>query len=289
MAIISKYTYNMKKILFITACFIATFSQAQNLKVPVKSPLQSIKQNVGLAEVTIDYSRPSKNGRVVFGDVVPFGEIWRTGANASTKITLGEDATINGQLLKAGTYSVYTIPNKDEWTIIFNKNLTLWGSDGYSKDEDVARIMVKPSAIQESVETFTIQFTNIKPTAMNIELLWENTKISLDYSVNVDDKIMKNIEATMMQDKRPYHQAAMYYYDNKKDLKLALEWATKAFELNPNAYWSGMLKAKIQFESGDKKGAKTTAEQVKKLAEADKDPAYVKQADELLTKIAEKK
>lgn len=262
--------------------------QAQSFKTPVKSPLSTVKQGVALSDVTLEYSRPSKSGRVVFGDVVPFGSVWRTGANASTKITFGEDVKINGQALKAGTYSVYTIPTADEWTVMFNKNLTLWGSDGYKQEEDALRIMVKTQKMAETVETFTMQFSNIKPIACNLDFIWENTKVTLDLSFEIDEKVMKNIETTMAQDKRPYHQAAQYYYDNKKDMKQALEWATKAFEINPNAYWSGLLKAKLQLELADKKGAKSTAEAVKKLAEADEDPAYIKQAEEVIQKASAK-
>jgi tetratricopeptide (TPR) repeat protein len=278
----------MKKILTIILALFSLQLSAQSLKTPAKSPLASVKQAVGLADVSVDYSRPSKSGRTVFGDVVPFGEIWRTGANASTKFTFGEDVKVNGQALKAGTYAVYTIPNKDEWTIIFNKNLTLWGSDGYSETEDASRILVKTQKLNEVVETFTIQFSNTKPTQITCDFSWENTKVSFDITVDVDDKLMKNIDAVMSQDKRPYHQAATYYYDNKKDMNKALEWATKAFELNPKAYWSGLLKAKIQFELNDKKGAIATAEQVKKLADEDKDPAYSKQAEELIQKAKSK-
>ncbi|MFN5415743.1 MAG: DUF2911 domain-containing protein [Flavobacteriia bacterium] len=279
---------NQIKVLALSLLSAGMFN-AQTLKSPVKSPISTIKQAVALSDVTVEYSRPSKSGRVVFGDVVTFGEVWRTGANASTKITFGEDVKINGQAIKAGQYSIYTIPTANEWTIIFNKNLTLWGSDGYTETEDVARFLVKTQKVVETVETFTIQFNNIKPTACNIDFIWENTKVSLDLAVEIDDKMMKNIETVMTQDKRPYHQAAQYYYDNNKDMKQALEWATKAFELNPTAYWSGLLKAKIQYELKDLKGAKATAETVKKLAEEDKDPAYVKQAEELIKKASEKK
>jgi tetratricopeptide (TPR) repeat protein len=278
----------MKKLIIIALAFCSIQMNAQGLKTPAKSPLASVKQAVGLGDVSIEYSRPSKSGRTVFGDVVPFGELWRTGANASTKMTFTEDVKVNGQALKAGTYAVYTIPNKEDWTIIFNKNLTLWGSDGYSETEDAARILVKTQKISDLVETFTIQFTNTKTTQITTEFTWENTKVSFDITVDIDEKLMKNIEAAMAQDKRPYHQSAQYYYDNKKDMNKALEWATKAFELNPSAYWSGLLKAKIQFELNDKKGAITTAEQVKKLAEEDKDPAYVKQAEELIQKAKAK-
>lgn len=279
----------MKHLFLFVAVALGTIANAQSLKTPAKSPMSTTKQAVGLSEITVEYSRPSKNNRVIFGDLVPYGEVWRTGANASTKITFGEDVSINGQAVKAGTYALYTIPGENEWTIIFNKNLTLWGSDGYTESEDLIRVLVKVQKLAENIETFTIQYSNIKPTALNIDLMWDKVKVSLDLSVSVDDKIMKNIEATMAQDKRPYFQAAQYYYDNKKDYKQALEWATKAFELNPNAYWACLLKAKLQFELKDMKGAKASAETVKKMAEADKDLSYAKQAEELLKQISEKK
>lgn len=274
----------VKSIVLSIALLSTGWSQAQSLKVPVKSPLATVKQAVGLGEVTIEYSRPSKNGRVVMGDVVPFGEVWRTGANASSKITFTEDVTISGKELKAGTYSIYTIPKQDEWIVIFNKNLELWGSDGYQESEDAARILLKTAKTTELVETFTIQFSNLKPTQCNIDLMWENTRVTLDLSIQVEEKIMKSIDQAMNQDKKPYYQAASYYYDNKKDMNQALIWATKAFELNPKAYWVGLLKAKIQIEVKDTKGAKETATIVKKLAEEEKDPAYVKQAEEILKK-----
>lgn len=258
--------------------------QAQTLKTPAKSPMSTVKQAVGLGDITVEYGRPSKNNRVIFGELLPYGELWRTGANSPTKITLGEDVSINGKEVKAGTYSVFSIPSQTEWTIILNKNMNIWGTDGYAEADDVARFLVKPTKLNDPVETFTIQFSNTKPTQVTLDLMWDNVKVSADISVNIDEKVMKNIEAVMAQDKRPYQQAAQYYYENKKDLKQALEWATKAFELNPKAYWTGVLKAKIQLDLNDKKGAIATAEVAKKLAEEDKDPAYVKQANEIIEK-----
>lgn len=278
----------MKKISTILFLALTGISFSQSLKVPVKSPLATNKQAVGLSEVTIEYSRPSKRGREIFGGLEPYGQVWRTGANASSKITFGEDVTLNGTAVKAGTYSLFTIPNENEWTIIINKDLSLWGSDGYSEKEDVARIIVKTEKLTNIVETFTIEFSNIEPTSMVIELKWDNVRVAMNMAVNVDEKIMKNIEATMGADKRPYHQAAQYYFDNKKDMKQALEWATKAFEINPKAYWSGLLKAKIQLEMHDYKGAKTTAEAVKKLAQEDGNANYVKNAEEVIAKASKK-
>lgn len=269
----------------ISFILLSILSFSQVLKTPVKSPLSSIKQAIGLSDISIEYSRPSKNGRVIFGDVVPFGDLWRMGANAATKITFGEDVSLNGKLIKAGSYSLFAIPTKEEWTIILNKNTNLWGSADYKQEEDEARFIVKVQKTAELIETFTIQFNNLKQTACTLDFAWENTKVSLDISIQVDEKVMKSIEAIMFQDKRPYHLAAQYYFDNKKDMKQALDWATKAFEFNPKAYWSALLKAKIQIELKDFKAAKTTLGVVKTLAEADKDPAYVKQAEELMKTI----
>jgi hypothetical protein len=273
----------MKNILTICAAFILGAQvTAQSLKVPTKSPASTIKQGFGLSEVTVEYNRPSARGRIIFGDVVPFGTIWRTGANASTKITFGEDVSINGTKVAAGTYAIFSIPTKDSCTVMLNKNLKTWGTDGYSEADDVVRLAIKSQKITEKVETFTIQFANVKETTMTVEMLWENTKVSFDVAVDVDEKVMKNIESVMAKDSRPYHQAASYYFDNKKDLNKALEWATKSFEMNPTAYWTGLLKAKIQLELKDFKGATATAEQVKKLATADNDPAYIKGAEEVI-------
>jgi len=275
----------MKKIILSMMVLLGVQSiLAQSLKTPAKSPMSTLKQAVGLGDITVEYGRPSKNNRVIFGDLLPYGELWRTGANSPTKITFAEDVSINGKEVKAGTYSVFSIPSQTEWTLIINKNLNVWGTDGYAEADDVARFLVKPVKLNDLVETFTIQFSNTKPTQVTMDLMWDNVKVSTDITVSIDEKVMKNIETVMAQDKRPFHQAAQYYYDNKKDMKQALDWATKAAELNPKAYWTAVLKAKIQLELNDKKGAIATAETAKKLAEEDKDPAYVKQANEIIEK-----
>lgn len=259
---------------------------SQTLKTPAPSPLQTIKQAFALSEITIEYSRPSAKGRVVYGDVVPYGQIWRTGANGATTITFGEDVTFGGQPVTAGTYALYSIPGKDSWDLMLYSDLKLGGNvTEYNKEKEVKRISLKPSKVNDRVETFTIGFNDITATTVNIDLTWENTKISIPVVADIDAKIMKNIESSVIKDNRPYYQAARYYYDNDKDLKLALEWVNKAVDNNPSAYWVHMLKANIQFKSGDKNGAKTTAQKVVELAKADGDDAYVKQAEKLLSQI----
>jgi len=277
----------LQKIKIFTAAIAITASSLTvnaQLKTPAPSPLQTIKQNFALSEVSIEYSRPSAKGRVVFGDVVPFGKIWRTGANSSTKITFGEDVKVEGQNVAAGTYALYSIPNKDNWELMLYKDLTLGGNTGeYKKENELIRFSVKTASLTEKVETFEINVANITSSTANIELRWENTKVAFNIVADIDTKIMKNIEKNVINDSRPYYQAASYYYENNKDLKLALEWADKAVSQNPKAYWVLLLKAKIQLKSTDKKGAAATATQVITLAKEDQDDAYVKKAEQIIT------
>ncbi len=268
----------------IAAFTVLSFTvQAQQLKVPAPSPTQTIKQAFALSDITIEYSRPGVKKRVVFGDVVPFGKVWRTGANSSTKITFGEDVKLEGNAVAAGTYAIYTIPNKDSWDIMLYKDLTLAGNVAqYKAENELLRFKVKPTALANKVETFTINVADVTPNTANIELLWEQTRVAFNVTSDIDSKIMKNIEASVIKDSKPYFQAASYYYESGKDLKQAGEWADKAIEQNPKAYWVVMLKAKIQAKANDKKAAVTTAEQVIALAKEDKNDDYVKMAEKLI-------
>lgn len=264
--------------------FLAGSMQAQTLKTPAPSPLQTIKQNFGLGEIGVEYSRPSAKGRVIYGDVVAFGNVWRTGANGATKITIGEDTKIEGNPIAAGTYALYTMPGKEAWDIMFYKDLTLGGNVGdYKKEDEVLRVSVKPTPLTQKVETFTINFADITATTCFVELLWEQTRVAFKLTTEIDAKVMKSIETAMgPADKRPYFSAASYFYENNKDMKQALEWIEKAVEQNPKAYWVHHLKAKIQLKLKDTKGAIETAEKSKALALEDKDDAYVKNNDKLI-------
>lgn len=263
---------------------LSTIGMAQSLKTPAPSPLQTVKQNFALGEITIEYSRPGAKGRVIFGDVVPYGKMWRTGANASTKISFSDDVTIEDNLVPAGTYALYTLPGKDSWEIMLYKDLTLGGNlSDYKKENEQLRFTVKPSAYGQKIETFTIAIDDIKPTSCNIELIWEQTKIAFKVSTDIDSKIMKNIDVVMANDSRPYYTAANYYYENNKDLKKALEWVSKATEQNPKAYWVWHLKANIQLKLKDGKGAIESAEKSKALATESQDDAYIKKNDSVIT------
>lgn len=282
------------KILSLGAALMLSISSgslsAQQLKVPAPSPLQTIKQNFALGEVSVEYSRPSLKGRAVFGDLVPFDKVWRTGANQSTKIIFSEEVKLEGNAVPSGTYAIYTIPHKDFWEVMLYKDLTLGGNVAeYKKENEVLRVKVKPAVNPVKVETFTFNFADINSSSMIIELLWDNVRVPLKVSAEIDEKVMKGIDAAMNPaDRRPYYQAASYYYENNKDMKQALEWASKAFELNPKAYWVALLKAKIQLKLNDNKGAIATAEQALALAKADNDETYVKHSETLIAEAKKK-
>jgi tetratricopeptide (TPR) repeat protein len=267
----------------IIAAISATSLTAQTLKVPAPSPSQTVKQAFALSDITIEYSRPGVKNRVIYGDLVPFGKVWRTGANSATKITFGEDIKLEGNAVTAGTYALYSIPNKDSWEIMLYKDLTLGGNvEDYKKENEVLRFVVKTKALNDKVENFTIDVTDITSTTANIDLNWDKTRVSFAVTADIDAKIMKNIETSLKADTRPYYQAANYYFETNRDLAKALEWVNKGIEQNPKAYWMYNLKAKIQVKLNDKKGAVASAEQLIILAKEDKDETYVKMGEKLI-------
>ncbi len=276
----------MKKLVFLlSACLLTLATQAQTIKTPAPSPTQTIKQDFALSSIEVVYSRPNIKGRTVFGDLVPFGKLWRTGANAATKLTFGEDVSVGGVAVKAGTYVLYTVPNKDEWEVILNKGLSNWGIDGYKAEENVASFKVKPSSLPTSVETFTILIANVTASSAEVVVQWDKTQIAIPVVAEIDSKISKAIDQAMNVDNRPYFQAASYYFDNNKDLNKALTWINKAIENNAKAFWMVHLKAKIQAKLGDKEGAKASANQSIALAKEAKNADYVALNEKLIAAL----
>jgi tetratricopeptide (TPR) repeat protein len=282
----------MKKHNLLVSFIIVSFTlfafraSSQQLKIPAASPLQTIKQAFGLSDISIEYSRPGAKGRVVFGDVVPFGKIWRTGANATTKITFGDDVMVEGKDVAAGSYGLYTIPNKDGWEILLYKDLSLGGDVAdYKVENELLRFNVKSAVLADKVETFTINIADVTPNSARIELLWEKTRVAFNVTTEIDTKIMKNIDASVTKDGRPYFQAANYYYETNKDMKTALEWVNKAIEQNPKAYYIVHLKAKIQNKLKDYSGAIASAQQSMALAREAKSDDYIRLNEKLISEI----
>jgi Protein of unknown function (DUF2911) len=274
----------MKKILslFIFAATLSFNIVAQTIKTPAPSTTQTIKQDFALSSIEVVYSRPNMKGRTIFGDLVPFGKPWRTGANNATKITFGEDVKVGGIAVKAGSYALYTIPGLAEWEVIINKGIGNWGIMGYNAADDVAKFKVKPVDVGFSTETFTMQIGNVKDNSADVMLWWDRTAVMFTVSADIDTKIMADIDKAMNVDSKPYFAAAGYYFENGKDLTKALSWANKAVDAQPKAYWVLLLKAKIQAKMGDKAGAKITSMKSLEEAKAQGNPDYVALNEKLM-------
>ena len=266
-----------------TLLFSAAISSAQ-VKMPAPSSTQTIKQDFGMGSIELTYSRPNAKGRKIFGDLVPWNKVWRTGANAATRIVFKDVVEIGGKKIDSGTYVLYTIPNIDSWEIILNKGINNWGSDGYTDSADVCRFRVEPIKMKDKLETFTMQFANIKPESCELHIKWDKTEVMIPISTNIKDKIRAQIEAAMLTDKKPYWQAAQFYNEYDKNLPKALENCTKAIEGNEKAFWMWIYKAKIQKEMSDDAGARTSSKKSLELATEAKNNDYIKMNEELLKK-----
>jgi tetratricopeptide (TPR) repeat protein len=258
---------------------------AQNLKVPAPSPSTTIKQDFALSSVELSYSRPAVKGRTIFGDLVPYGKVWRTGANAATTITFGEEVTVGGKKIPAGKYGLLTIPGESEWTIILSKQTNVTSPSAYKESEDVVRFTAKAEQLPFGVETFTIVFGDIKPTSMTTSLLWDRTVVSFDITADIDSKIMSQIDEQMKADKPPYFAAAYYYLENGKDLNKAVQWFDKAIAENPKAFWIYHQKAIAQSKLGKKKDAVATASKSMELAKEASNPDYVALNEKLIASL----
>jgi len=273
----------MKKIvLFFNAVLLLSLANAQTLTTPQPSPTQTIKQNFGVGSIELNYSRPAKKSRKIMGDLVPFGKVWRTGANSATTLSFSDDVTIGGVNVKAGKYGLLSIPEAGKWTIIISKDVTVSSPSAYKPENDVVRVQADVVKTPFTVENFTINFANITGTSCNLEMMWENTYVQFPINTPSDVKVMKQIEEIMNKDNKPYFAAASYYYDNGKDLNQALSWVNKAIEANKEAYWMTLLKARIHLKQGDKAAATTAANTTIELATKGKNDDYIKMATELL-------
>ena len=218
----------MKKILMMTLIFGMMFnSYGQGIKIPAPSPGQTIKQDFSLSSIEVVYSRPVMKGRKIFGDIVPFGKLWRTGANSPTKFTFGEDVKVAGQSLKAGSYQVMSIPSEKSWVIIFSKGTN--GVFNYNASEDVLKVTVPSTMLANSVESFSIQFSDVSSNKLNIQMAWEKTSVSIPVETDVDSKIMGSIDRAMNIDSKPYFEAASYYFETGRDIKKALNTLHECF------------------------------------------------------------
>ena len=273
----------MKKLLSVLALGIIMCSvDAQTLRTPAPSPTQTLKQDFALSTVEVSYSRPAVKQRKIFGDLVPYGKVWRTGANQATTISFGEEVTFGDKKVPAGKYGLLTIPNTGEWTVILTKQLDVTGPSAYKQDQDVARVTVTPDKLPTGIESFMMVFDNITPSSMDLIMLWDKTAVRVPIKSDVETKVMAQIDNLMNKDNRPYFNAAMYYMDNGKDLNKALTWFDKAIEQNPKGFWIYHQKANALAKLGKKQEAITTANKSIELAKEAKNEDYVALNEKLL-------
>lgn len=253
---------------------LAQAPAAPKLVLPQASPPATLKQQVGITDIEVTYNRPGVKGRKIFGGLVPYGEIWRTGANSATKITFSTDVKIGGGAVPAGTYELFSIPGEQEWTVIIHKNMSQWGSYAYDPKNDVARVTARVSKLPSLVETFWIGINDVRDTSATLNLNWEYTRVSVPLTVDTVGMLAPKIEAAIKEQAKPnamlLFSSAMFYYENDHDLPKALEWVNAAIAARPGQMWMIYRKGLILEKMGDKAAARAAAEESLALAEKEK-------------------
>ena len=281
----------MKKIILALAVILSSYGSQAQVTAPQPSPKSTINQIVGLTDVEIEYSRPGLKGRNIFGDLVPFGKVWRTGANSNTTISFSEDVIIDGKTLKKGKYALYTLPKVENWEIIFYSKTDNWGNPEVWNESDVAlRTTVTPEILNRNVESFTIDINNLDNNFAYLNLSWEKTLVSLKFEVPTQKMTLASIDKILAGPSGgDYFSAAQYFYQSNGDLTKALTYVNKALELNKeNPFWYTKLKSLIQAKLGDKKGAIETAKLSLAAAKAAKNNDYIKMNEDNIMEWSKK-
>lgn len=269
----------MKKIFFAVAILITQFSAQAQIKIPQASPRATTNQMVGLTEVELNYSRPGAKGRPVFGNLVPFGKLWRTGANENTTVSFSDDVIIDGKTLKKGKYALYTVPRIESWDVIFYSTTDNWGLPQEFNEANVAlRTTVKEEALSKPVESLTINVAGLDTSSAYLEIFWENSYVALKFEVPTQKTAMASIEKVLAgPTANDYYAAANFLYQTNADLAKSLVYVNKSLDLSKEKpFWFLRLKSLIQAKQGDKSGAIETAKLSLEAAEEAKNQDYVK-------------
>jgi tetratricopeptide (TPR) repeat protein len=280
----------MKKILLISVIFCYSFISAQ-IKSPQPSPTATINQKVGVSNISVEYSRPGAKEREIFGGLVSYGEMWRTGANKATKITFNENCVFGGAKVKKGSYSLFTIPGEKDWTIVLNKNTELWGVGEYDEEKQVCSIVAKAIKTKDFTESFTIDFGTFQSFTAIMSLKWANTKIDIKIKSLAAKKLEKQYLELLTKgpSATDYYNGAKFFADNTSEYDMALEWINTAIEKRPDAFWMRFHKARILKKIGNNKQSISVAKQVISLAKEEKDDyGYIKKSEDLINSIKSK-
>ncbi len=268
----------MKKIVLFLSAALLSFGIKAQVKTPQPSPSSKIEQVIGLTDVSVEYSRPSMRGRTIFGDLVPFDKLWRTGANKNTQITFSDDVKVGGKELKKGTYAIFTKPGKENWEVIFYSDANNWGTPREWDDAKVAaKTSVKATTMPVNIETFTIVFSDFKMDSAILNFLWANTEVAVKIDVPAKEMATASIEKVMAGPSAGDHYQAAVFYKNIENFDKAKEHIDKAISLRKEpAFWYHRQQSLIYAKKGDKDGAIKAAKTSLELAEKAKNADYVK-------------
>jgi hypothetical protein len=282
----------LKNFFVALACVASTtLTLNAQIRTPAPSPSAKLEQVVGVTKFKVDYSRPSMRDRKVYGGLVPYGEVWRTGANATTKVSFDSEISFGGKTVPAGDYVLFSIPGADEWTVILYGDTTVSNAGAYDEKKDVARVQVKPVKLAAPVESFMIGFDNLRDESATMFLDWSDVRVAVPLTIDTKslsaasiEEALKNMDAWKAGD---YANAAAFYHSTGKDRKKALEWMEKATEMNKNAFWWQYAYAEMLAEQGDKDAARAASEKSLATAKATAggDSGYVKRNEEFLAKL----
>lgn len=252
----------MRKLLLLAAIFSASFALNAQVEIPESSPFTKIEQKVGLTDVTLEYSRPGMKNREIFGNLVPYDRVWRTGANFNSKITFSEDVLIGGKDVKAGTYAIFTKPNSSKWDVYFYADTQNWGTPAQWDDSKVvATVKAETYKLPMDIETFTMGFDGLTSSSAVLGIMWENIYVAVPFSVYTDKTVTKSIEKALNgPSANDYYAAATYYLEEGKDPKQANEWMKKALSMMKDPKFYQLRKQALLYAAvGDKKNAIKTA------------------------------
>lgn len=270
----------MKKLLVLTLVALVSFTLEAQIDTPAPSPFSKVEQKVGLTDIAVEYSRPSMRGRTIFGGLEAYDKIWRTGANARTKITFSDDVKIDGKDLKAGSYALFTKPGEQTWEVFFYTEADGGGTpEKWDESKVAAKTSIKVYPLPMDIETFTITFDDLKTNSANLGLMWEKTYIAVPIEVPTDARVMKEIETTMAANPKAedYYAAAVYFLDADKDIKKSKKWMDKAMSMTEDpAFWQLRQQSLIEAKAGNKEVAIKTAKMSLAKAKKEGNEAYVK-------------
>ncbi len=271
----------MKKLITLICVIVLTFSVQSQIVTPAPSPAAEVKQTVGLTEVAVTYSRPSMRGRTIFGDLVPYDQLWRTGANAHTIVSFSEDVIIAGSDLKAGSYALFTKPGQAAWEVYFYTETEGGGTpENWDESKVAAKTSIEVYPIPMDIETFTITIDDVTSNGAVIGLLWEKTYVGIPFEVHTDKAVVASIESTLngaAAKAEDYYSAASYYYSEDKDINQSKTWMDKAMSMTDKpAFWQLRQQSLIYAKAGDKKGAIELAKKSLAASEAAKNNDYIK-------------